>query len=249
MSAPQDVPQVRSFLGMTGYYRTCIPHYAHISEPLVELTRKNKRFSWGQAQQKSFETLKEELVSEHVMAHPQLNKPYKLYTDACDYAIGGILCQDDDQGIERPIVYTSKQLSPTQRKWAVIEKEAYALVKALIKLRPYLLGAEFTAYTDHKPLTSLFTKEMNNTKIQRWAVLLEEYGCKVEYRKGKNNIRAYMLSRIKVHPEISAMDTTDWVYGQDIEDTEDDLEDPIMFHDLDMSTIAKEQEQLPECSR
>ena len=61
---------------------------------------------------------------------------------------------------------------------------------------PYLLGADFTVYTDHMPLKSLFTKEMANTKIQRWAMLLAEYGAKIEYRQGRNNIRADMLSRI-----------------------------------------------------
>ena len=118
------------------------------------------------------------------------------HTDACDYAIGGILCQMDTNGVERVIQYISHQLNPVQRRWATIEKEAFAVVYALQKLRPYLLGAEFTVYTDHKPLKSLFTKEMANTKIQRWAVLLAEYGAKIEYRQGRNNIRADLLSRI-----------------------------------------------------
>ena len=77
---------------------------------------------------------------------------------------------------------------------------------ALQKLRPYLLGADFVVYTDHKPLKSLFTKEMKNTKIQRWAVLLVEYGAQIEYRQGKNNIRVDMLSRIESdHAEISVI--------------------------------------------
>ena len=172
-----------------------MPDYARIAEPIVRLTRKGVDFAWGEAQQNAFNALKALLVSPMVMAHPDVNKPYKLYTDACDYAIGGILCQLDEKGVERVIQYISHQLNPIQRRYATIEKEAYALVYALNKLRPYLLGSEFVAYTDHKPLKSLFTKEMNNTKIQRWAVLLAEYGAKIEYRQGKNNIRADMLSR------------------------------------------------------
>ena len=140
--------------------------------------------------------LKALLVSPAVMAHTDAFAPYRLYTDACNYAIGGILCQMDASGVERVIQYISHQLNPVQRRWATIEKEAFAVVYALQKLRPYLLGADFTVYTDHKPLKSLFTKEMANTKIQRWAVLLAEYGAKIEYRQGRNNIRADMLSRI-----------------------------------------------------
>ena len=196
LTPPKDVKGVRSFLGMTNYYRQTMPGYAEVAEPVVNLTRKEVPFHWGLAQQGAFEALKALLVSPHVMAHPQVDQPYKLYTDACDYAIGGILCQTDTQGVERVVQYISHQLNPVQRRWATIEKEAYAVIYALQKLRPYLLGAEFTVYTDHKPLKSLFTKEMKNTRIERWSVLLSEYGAKIEYRKGKNNIRADMLSRI-----------------------------------------------------
>ena len=131
MQAPQCLAEARSFLGMTGYYRQCIQDYAKISQPLVHLTKKNVRFEWKEPQQTAFEQLKQALVSDHVMAHPRTDQPYFLYTDACDYAIGGILCQKDDDGVERPVVYLSKQLSDTQRRWATIEKEAYAVVYAL----------------------------------------------------------------------------------------------------------------------
>ena len=74
------------------------------------------------------------------MAYPNTNKPYKLYTDACDYAIGAILVQDDDEGVERVIHYVSHQLSELQKKWATIEKEAYAVIYALQKLRNFYGG-------------------------------------------------------------------------------------------------------------
>ena len=196
LPSPKTVSNVRSFLGMSGYYRQCVPNYAHIAEPLVSLTRRNTPWTWGRRQQEAFDTLKTLLVSSDVMVHPDVDKPYRLHTDSSDYALGAILCQVDDQGVERVVQYLSHQLNPIQRKWATVEKEAYAVVYALQKLRPYLLGAEFTVYTDHKPLKSLFTKQMDNTKIQRWAVLLAEYGAKIEYRKGCDNVRADMLSRI-----------------------------------------------------
>ena len=95
-----------------------------------------------------------------------------LHTDASDYAVGAILTQQDDSGIDHPVQYISKTLSPAQRKWAPIVKEAFAMVFALRKLRPYLQGARFVIYTDHKPLKSLFRCEIKNTMIQRWAIRL-----------------------------------------------------------------------------
>ena len=243
MKAPGSIPEVRSFLGMAGYYRTCIPDFARTSEPLVELTRKNARFHWTGRHQLAFDHLKEALASDQVMAHPRTDQPYLLYTDACDYAVGAILCQKDDQGVERPIVYLSKQLSETQRRWATIEKEAYAVVYALKQLRPYLWGASFRTMTDHKPLTSLFTKDMNNTKIQRWAVLLAEYNCRVEYHKGRLNVRADMLSRIKQKQSIATFDTDYWHLGDPLPELPPD--EPLdRIYGLDLQQIAQQQQEM-----
>jgi hypothetical protein len=194
---PKNVKAVRSFLGLANYYRQCVQNYAKIAEPIVALTRKGVPFEWTSGCQAAFDALKRALVSPQVMAHPDVGKPYSLYVDACDYAVGGVLVQRDESGVERPIQYISHQLSSVQRRWATIEKEAYALVYALQKLRPYLLGAQYVVYTDHRPLKSLFTKEMANTKIQRWAILLAEYGAQIEYRRGEHNIRADSLSRLE----------------------------------------------------
>jgi transposase InsO family protein len=245
LDAPTSVSEVRSFLGMTGYYRTCIPGYAHVSEPLVQLTRKNAHFVWTGVHQQAFEDLKSALMSERVMAHPQTDKEYYLYTDACDYAVGAILVQKDDEGVERPIVYLSKQLSATQRRWATIEKEAYAVVYALKQLRPYLWGARYKTFTDHKPLTSLFTKDMNNTKIQRWAVLLAEYGCRVEYHKGKLNVRADMLSRIRQRDEVATFDTEDWKLGDELPPLPPDEQDPDVYG-LNLRQVSEQQKQMTE---
>ena len=95
------------------------------------------------------------------------------------------------------IHYVSRQLSGPRLKWAAVEAEAYAVVHALLRLRCYIYGEDVTVITDHKPLLSLFSQQMKNTKIQRWSVLIAEYGAKIQYRKGPNNIRADMLSRIR----------------------------------------------------
>ena len=242
---PSNVQEVRSFLGMTGYYRQTVPDYAQKAAPLVALTHKNVPFKWGKEQTDSFNSLKENLMSGRVMAYPQTDKPYKLFTDACDYACGAILVQDDEEGVERVIQYVSHQLSGAQLRWATIEKEAYAVVYALQKLRPYLYGSEFCIYTDHRPLKSLFTAPMKNTKIQRWAIMLSEFGADIEYRAGADNIRADMLSRIrpKRDHQIATIDTQDWVDA----DFPDGLESHRIPLEADDLTVDKvEQQQLIE---
>ena len=239
MAPPTDVKGIRSFLGMTGYYRQCIPNYARVAGPLVKLTKKYARFVWGEEEHGSWETLRDLLISDQVMAHPNPDKKYKLYTDACDYAVGAILCQEDESGVERPIQYVSKQLSGASLNWATIEKEAWAVIYALTKLRPYLYSADFTIYTDHKPLKSLFLSEIKNTKIQRWAVLLAEYGAPIEYRQGPNNIRADMLSRIKPRMDVSRDSQVVCAVME-----EDEI--PWEFDQLEKHEISREQRETAE---
>ena len=239
---PRSVRDIRSFLGMTGYYRHCMPEYARVAEPLLDLTRKHSQFKWSDKCTEGFQKLKDLLVSSYVMAAPDTTLPYKLYTDACDYSVGAILVQEHEDGVERVIHYLSHALSPAQRRWAVIEREAYAVIYAIQKLRPYLYGSRFTIYTDHKPLKSLFTKEMANTKIQRWSVLLAEYGAEIKYREGKNNVRADMLSRIRHTPEqVAVLDTEEWVDPDSLKDEGDQEASPWQYDGLDMQAVAKEQ--------
>ena len=235
---PTSITELRRFLGMCSYYRQLVPEFAKIAEPLHLLTRKNAKWLWATEQQEAFDDLKERLCSNNVMAHPNPQRGYILYTDACDYAIGGILVQEDDDGIERPIQYLSAQLTNTQRKWTTSEKECYAVVYCLDKLRCYLLGADLTCYTDHKPLLSLFTKQMKNTKIQRWGILFEEFGAKIKYRPGPNNVRADMLSRI-ITDEVAVIDmSSEWV------DLETDQRHQFHLYDeIDKDLLIRDQKQ------
>ena len=192
MPPPDNVKAVQRFLGMANYYRHLIPNCATLCEPLTLLTRKKANFVWEEDQENAFQNLKKALTSHNVMAHPDIQKPFKLYTDASDVAVGAILVQTDENNEQRHVQYVSRCFHGSERAWSTIEKEAYAIVYALTKLRPYLYGARFVIYTDHKPLKSLFLGEVKNRKIQRWSSLIAEYGAPIEHRSGKNNIRADM---------------------------------------------------------
>ena len=237
-------------LGMCNYYRNSLPNYATLAEPLIALTRQNVRLSWDDDKQAAFDELKRLLTSSHVMVAPDRNRPYRLYTDACDYAIGRILVQESDDMVEKVIQYVSHTLSNTQRKWATIEKEAYAVVFCIEKLRVYKFGSQFHVYTDHKPLLSVFTKALNNTKIQRWGILLAEFGATISYRSGRHNIRADMLSRIKhtANDNVAVIDTED-IFDPELMTNDDDITDILpLFHDgLDLKAVAQDQRrEFPE---
>ena len=89
----KSIKDNRRFIGMCSYYRSCLPSFAAVSEPLVALTRKHDRFEWTEKCQKAFKKLKRLFVYSHVMAPSNANVPYRLYNGACHYAVGAILVQ------------------------------------------------------------------------------------------------------------------------------------------------------------
>ena len=195
MSPPQTVKEVRSFIGMCSYYRRYVPNFSEQAIPIIALTRKNATFIWSEDCQEAFDSLKICLTNAPVLAHADPQKPYVLYTDASQGAVGAILAQKDNQAQERVVHYLSQQLNRRQRNWATIEKEAWAIVFALKRLRQYLLGAKFTVYTDHKPLKSLFVAPIKNARIERWGILINEFQCDIQYRPG-HSMKADFVSRI-----------------------------------------------------
>ena len=99
---------------MAGYYRQLVPNFAGLAKPLNVLTHKVIFWEWSPSQQHAFDALKSAFISSEVMAYPKTNAPYILYTNCCDYALGAILCQEEEEGIEMPIQYISHLLTATQ---------------------------------------------------------------------------------------------------------------------------------------
>ncbi|CAM5124599.1 unnamed protein product [Natator depressus] len=195
--APHTKKQVQAFIGMAGYYRRFVPHFSAIATPITELCKKGKpdKVVWTEQCQEAFRALKEALVSGPVLANPDFDKPFVVFTDASDTGLGAVLMQEDEKGERHPIVYLSKKLLPREQHYAAIEKECLAMVWALKKLEPYLFGRHFTVYTDHSPLTWLHQMKGANAKLLRWSLLLQDYDMDVVHVKGSANLIADALSR------------------------------------------------------
>ncbi|CAM4614267.1 unnamed protein product [Lepidochelys olivacea] len=134
-------------------------------------------------------------VGEGVLANPDFDKPFMVFTDASDTGLGAVLMQEDGKGERHPIVYLSKKFLPREPHYTAIEKECLAMVWALKKLEPYLFGRHFTMYTDHSPLTWLHQMKGANVKLRRWSLLLQDYDMDVVHVKGRANMIADALSR------------------------------------------------------
>ena len=191
---PTNVHEVRSFLGLAGYYRKFIHNYSDIAAALNELTKKDIAYKWTTVEQQAFEQLKHAVTHAPVLTTADTSKPFIVYTDASGYGVGAALMQDYGQG-EQPVAFYSHKMNEHERKYPVYEQELLAVKLALLEWRHYLLGNQFTVYTDHQALTWLRTQPNLSTRQARWLDLFTEYNYIVEYIKGENNPVADALSR------------------------------------------------------
>ena len=195
---PETKKQLRSFLGLAGYYRKFVPNYAAIAVPLTDLTKKGEPnlIRWGESQDKAFNTLKLKLSSQPILHLPDVNRTFTLRTDASDTGIGAILLQEHE-GQKFPTAYASKKLLDRERAYSTIEKECLAVVWAVLKFETYLYGREFVLEVDHYPLLAIRRSKVANARILRWALALQPYRFRIEAIKGKDNVGADFLSRLE----------------------------------------------------
>ena len=148
---PKTATEVRSFLGLAGYYRRYVKGFAAPAAPLHALTRKDAVFHWSEDCQTAFDRLKTLLTTSPITAFPDFSQAFRLYTDASTAGLSAILAQVGD-GKERIICCASRALNQVEKSYPATKLECLAIVCAVAKFRPYLMAMAFEVYTDHYAL-------------------------------------------------------------------------------------------------
>jgi len=194
---PTSAKDVRSFLGLAGYYRRFVPRFAHVSAPLTALTAKKTPFVWTPACSAAFRILKERLAGAPVLALPDYSAtaaPFVLDTDASSFGMGAALSQRQE-GEDRVICFGSILFNKAQRNYSATERELLAFVHFSRVFRYYLVGHPFTVRTDHAALKWLMTLKEPTGRRARWLEQLAELDFTVEHRPGRQHVNADALSR------------------------------------------------------
>ena len=187
---PTTVTEVRSFLGLAGYYCRFIEGFSKIAGPLHGLTRKGVKFEWTDRCEESIQTLKERLTSAPVLTLPEGNEGFEVYSDASHQGLGCLLMQH-----KRVVAYASRQLKKHKLNYPTHDLELAVVIFALKTWRHYLYGATCQIFIDHKSLKYLFTQKELNLRQRWWMELLKDYDCTIDYHPGKANVVADALSR------------------------------------------------------
>lgn len=193
MRAPKTVTELRSFLGLANFVGSYIINFAELTNPLWELTKKDC-FQWSDEAQNAFERVKAEIVE------CTLTKGFYsdtdetiLYTDASPVSVGAVLTQVNEEGAQRIICCTSKTLTPTQRRYPQVHREALGIVQGAEDNRFFLYGRKFKILTDARPVSYIFKHEADWSKrtlsrAQSFALRLGEFDYNIEYIEGEKNI-------------------------------------------------------------
>ncbi|KAI3375870.1 hypothetical protein L3Q82_003755 [Scortum barcoo] len=215
---PTHLKALQSFLGFCGYYRRFIANYAAIVRPLSELTKgyaptqRVKKFEkdetktylkesepfgerWDQSCTEAFHKIIHCLTHAPVLAFADPNKPYVLHVDASLKGLGAVLYQEHSEGL-RPVAFASRKLKTSERNYPVHQLEFLALKWAVVdKFHDYLYGVRFTVRTDNNPLTYVLSTAKLSAVGHRWLSALSTYDFDIQYRPGRHNIDADLLSR------------------------------------------------------
>ncbi len=194
--SPKTKKEVRQFLGLAGYYRRFVPNFSDLTSPLTDLTKKEAPdpVQWTELCQQALTKVKAALCSGPLLHSPNFDLPFLLQTDASDRGLGAVLAQVVG-GEERPVLYLSQKLSKRETRYSTVEKECLAIRWAVLTLRYYLLGREFTLCSDHAPLQWLHRMKDTNARITRWYLALQPFKFKVVHRPGVQMAVADFLSR------------------------------------------------------
>jgi ribonuclease HI len=187
---PLNVIDVRSFLGLVGYYQRFIENFFKIAKPMTELLKNNTKFEWSEACEKSFQELKKRLTTAPVLTLPDTKKDFLVYCDASKQGLGCVLMQEG-----KVVAYASRQLKKHEENYPTHDLELAAVVHALKICRHYLIGNRCELFSDHKSLKYFFTQIELNMRQRRWLELIKDYDVEINYHPGKANVVADALSR------------------------------------------------------
>ena len=192
---PQNVTEMRSFLGLASYYRRFIEDFGKISAPLTRMLENNRPFIWDDEAKKAFNELKSRLVKAPILVYPNFSIPFILDTDASDKGIGAVLFQLGPDQLEHPLAYFSRTLNKHERNYSITRKELLAAIDAIEHFKCYLYGRKFTLRTDHVAIRWLQNFKEPSGQLARWLERLSAFDFIVEHRPGRKHANADALSR------------------------------------------------------
>ena len=201
VSAPQNVTELKPFLGMVQYNQKPLPNLATTLAPLYQLLQKAILWAWTKKADHAFQKFQSHLASYQLLAHYDPNHPLHLACDASTYGVGAVMSHIMPDGSEKPVAYASSSVATAEKNYSQLNKDALAIIFGIKRFHRYIYGRKFQLVSDYKPLMSILDAEkgihvMASARLQRWTLILAAYDYSIVYRPGPKLANAYCLSRL-----------------------------------------------------
>ena len=196
---PSDLKALRTWLGLAAFFSSHIKDRGLCLSPLYRLLRKDVKFQWGVEEQSSFQLVNDLLISDKVLSFPKFTDRFELHCDSSMISIGSCLLQRENDKDNKPLVigYYGRGLSRSEKHWNVTKLELFSIVRSVLHFKHYLYNTKFIIYTDHKPLTSLLSKDraISTPQYSRWALIIQQFDFEIRHKPGTEMRLPDCLSR------------------------------------------------------
>jgi len=187
----KSILALKSFLGLTSYYRKFIKNFAKMAAPLTNLLKKSARtYEWDGTCDEAFETLKGILVKTLMLKLLDFDKDFEIHSDASDFAIGGVLVQEG-----RSVAFESKKLNEIERRWPTHEKEMWAVIHYLKTWGHYISSKDVVVWIDNVTLKYFATQPKLSSKQVKWQNTLALFNVDIRHKPEKENVVPNALNR------------------------------------------------------
>ena len=212
---PKNVKELQSFLGSVNYLAKFI-HLSSFRKPLQDLLKSSNEFVWLKVHDEAFKTLKNAIMKDVMLKYFDSNLPIYIETDASKKGIGVVMLQPDNS-VEntfhtevpnnlRPVFYASKTLTATESNYSNIEHEMLGVVFSMLHFKHFTYGRQVHIITDHKPLITLFAKNLATTspRLSRMLIKILDYVVVLHHQEGNKMHLSDAISRLSVHDSDAA---------------------------------------------
>jgi hypothetical protein len=180
INIPRNIKEIQSFLGKINFLRRFIPNFAEIIKLITDMLKKDNQVKWTTEAKASFERVKKSIGEAPVLANPDYTKEFLIFSFTSEHTIAVVLLQKNEEGFEQPISFFSKSLRDAELKYDILEKQAYAMVKALKDFRTYVLHSKIIAYVPTSIVKDILVQPDSDGKRGRWLAKIQEFDLEVK---------------------------------------------------------------------
>jgi hypothetical protein len=236
LAIPRNVKEIQSFLGKINFLRIFVPNFAEIVKLITYMLKKNNEVKWTTEARAYFDHIKKVISEAPVLASPDYLKEFFIFSFASEHTLAAVLLQKNEEGYEQPITFFSKSLRDAELKYNIMEKQAYAMVKALKAFRTYALHSKIIAYVPTSVVKDILVQEDSDGKRGRWLAKIQEFDLEVKPTKlvkGQGLARLLAESNFRALGMNIAQEEEDWIDMNEIDDKiiEDKIEDKFIASD------------------